>query len=269
MMKYGKSVGHLKALVLPVVVICSFEVAVCVFVALGGSSPKLVIFPAPSTVLRQASTAIRQQAVLMATGMTLGTTLLGFSLGIVGALLTGSLLGVYRSIEELAAPSLHFLRSLPVVIYVPMALVLLGSDLRVPIVLSALITTLYGAIPVARAIRDYDIERVLFLRARGYTTPRIVGGFILPVIFGALLTSASIAATLALSVTVVAEMLLQGFNGLGALIIRAKEQSAYALLWGLTVILGCCGFAFHSLVLYLWRFAAPWVDDSQRSDAGG
>jgi ABC-type nitrate/sulfonate/bicarbonate transport system permease component len=125
--------------------------------------------------------------------------------------------------------------------------------------LSAFVTTLYGAVPVIRAVRDYDEEKILFLRARGYTRAQTLIKFVLPEIIAALSTTISITVTLALAVTVAAEMLLPGLGGLGTLLIRAKEFSDYIFLWALTCLLGICGFLFHGIVQHLWWFAAPWV----------
>jgi sulfonate transport system permease protein len=249
----------LKPLAFPLVLIACWEISVRVFLALGGSSPKLVILPLPTQIFSRLAQTISEGSVMWDVFHTLFSALLGFSLGILGAVMLGSLLGISRWAETYITPTLHFLRSLPVVLYVPITLLLIGADLRAPVFLAALVTTLYGAIPVIRAVRDYDPEKILFLRARSYTTTPIVLRFILPEIIAALSTSISISITLALAIAVVAEMLLPGLGGLGAQIIRSKEVSNYESLWALTFLLGGCGFLFHDAVLRFWRLAAPWT----------
>jgi sulfonate transport system permease protein len=259
-MKRVLGIDWLKPIAFPFLVIAAWEISVRVFLALGGSSPKLVILPLPTQIFSRLIKTISEGSVIWDVLHTLFAALIGFSLGILGAVIIGSLLGISRWAETYITPSLHFLRSLPVVLFVPITLLLIGADLRAPVFLAALITILYGAIPVIRAVRDYDPEKILFLRARGYAGPQIVLRFVLPEIIAALSTSISISITLALAITVVAEMLLPGLGGLGAQIIRSKEISNYQSLWALTFLLGICGFLFHDAVLRFWRFAAPWTE---------
>jgi ABC-type nitrate/sulfonate/bicarbonate transport system permease component len=204
-----------------------------------------------------------QRMVIYSIVQTLLVTIIGFCLGIVGAVSFGSLLGGSRWAYSYLAPSFHFFRSLPVVLYVPITLVLLGSDIRVPVILSAIITTLYGAVPVIKAVRNYDPEKILLLRARGYSGIGMIVRFVLPEIIAALATSMSITITLSLAVTVVAEMLLPSLGGIGTLIIHSKEFSAYDALWAYTCLLGGCGFFLHKTVMHVWCFAVPWVMESE------
>src|SRR6202040_885860 len=157
-MKRSLLISGLRPLVVPALVIAGWEAIARLFLIFVGTSPKLVVLPLPTQILDRLVQALREWNVLWSVAHTLFATLLGFSLGIVGAIIVGSLLGASRWAETYVAPSLHFLRSLPVVLYVPITLILIGSDLRAPIFLAAFVTTLYGAVPVIRAVRDYDQE---------------------------------------------------------------------------------------------------------------
>ena len=256
----------LRPLLVPLAIILLWELSVRLYLFFGGSSPKLIVLPPPMQIISTLGSNLGQRVVVTSTIQTLFLTTFGFCLGIVGAVSFGSLLGSNRWAYLYLAPSFHFFRSLPVVLYVPVTLVLIGSDIRLPILLSAVITILYGAVPVIKAVRDYDPEKILLLRARGYSGVNIIIRFVLPEIIAALTTSISIAITLALAVTVVAEMLLPSLGGLGTLIIHSKEVSAYDSLWAYTCLLGGSGFLLHKIVMYVWRFAVPWAVEREYSD---
>lgn len=220
---------------------------------------RTLVLPAPSQILRTMFQTLGDNAHWAMAARTFGVTTLGFALGSVGAVVLGIALGQSPAVTRLVNPSLLGLRSLPVVLFVPVALALLDAGLQVPIVLSALVTTLYCAPPVARAVAEFDPEKRRFLRARGRTGTRFYLDFIVPEIISAIYLSLSLAITLSLAVTVVAEILLPSLNGVGAAIYRAREMNQYTQLWALTALLAIGGLLFHNAVLGVWRFAAPWL----------
>ena len=221
--------------------------------AMGVSSTRVIVVPPPSRVLSVMPALVADVQFLDAALHTVLVTLVGIVMGVAGAVTLGLLLGRRGALDRAVSPSLDFLRSLPVVLYVPVAFVAIGSDYRVPLFLSAIVTTLYGALPVRRSVCDFDPEKIAFLRARGHSPTRIRLEFLLPDVLIELGTSLSIITTLALAVTVVADMLFPSLGGLGGLIIQAKERSDYPSLWALTVVVGITGFGLNRLTHGVWR----------------
>lgn len=222
-------------------------------------STRTLVLPPPTRILQVMFETLGQLPWWEMAGRTFGVTALGFALGSVCAIVLGIALGQSSFLARLINPSLLGLRSLPVVLYVPVALVLFNAGLQVPVALAAVVTTLYCAPPVARAVAEFDPEKRQFLHARGRTGVSFYIGFVLPEIISALYLSLSLAVTLALAVTVVAEILLPSLDGLGTAIYRAREMNQYTRLWAMTGLLAIGGLLFHNMVLGLWRFAAPWL----------
>ena len=217
-----------------------------------------VLFPTPAEVgsrLRTAWSAKLGFDILQ----TFGTTLIGFLSGLAGALVVGLALGSSRWADMLFFGWIHAFRSLPVALYVPIALVLLGPGPKLPVVLAAFVTLLYGSLPIYQAVKDYDPEKILLLKGRGFKKLNILARFILPEAFTALLMTASITITLSLAVTVVTEMLFQGIGGLGARVISAKEASDYAGLWLYTIMLGLGGYLYFVGMKKTLHLFAPWT----------
>lgn len=196
------------ALFLPAIVLLLLEGALRLGKEANPDAGIYVLVPPPSIVLREVFSLASDSEFILRGVQTVGCAGIGLALGLCLGLLVGSLMGTSRLLESTLGPTLHFLRSLPAVLYVPVALIFWGADIRMPIVLSALVAGLYSAVPVSRAVAEFDREKVLFLRTRKYRRLSIVMMFILPEIISALLTALSISITLSLAVTVVAEMLL-------------------------------------------------------------
>ena len=235
--------------------LAAYEVFVHATAALGLQSTRAIVMPPPSRVLSALPGTLLDIDFLPAMLHTVLVTLVGIVMGVVGAVTLGLLLGRDGLLHRALSPTLDFFRSLPVVLYVPVALVALGSDYRVPLFLSAIVTTLYGALPVTRSVRAFDREKILFLQARGRSRSRILVEFLLPDVLIELGTSLSIITTLALAVTVVADMLFPSLGGLGALLIHAREQSDYPSLWAATIVVGLTGFGLNKLTHRVWRMA--------------
>ena len=218
-----------------------------------------ILIPPPSKILDLSFKLLLSNETISAISQTTSTCLLGFSVGMIMAIMSGSFVGSKMIIDSFISPTFHFLRSLPLVLYVPIALLFFGSGQKVPIFLAALITTLYGMLPVRSAIINYDTEKKYVLRSKGFSYFRILIFFVFPEIFGALSTTISITITLSLAVTIFSEMLITNLNGLGSFLITTKESSKYTEFWAYLIITGTLGYLLHFIIQKLWLFAVPWA----------
>jgi len=218
-----------------------------------------VVLPPPTSIFGEMAKLVSGIRWWEATASTFAVTVVGFGLGSLSSVVLGLAMGQSATLSKMLNPTLLGLRSLPIVLYVPIVLVLLDSGPKIPVLLSAIATILYSTPPVARAVSALDKEKRRFLRARGYKGWSLYTGFVLPEAISALYLSLSIAVTLSLAVTVVAEILLPSLGGVGSEIVYAREMNHYTTLWALTGLLAAVGFAFHALIVGLWNFSAPWL----------
>ncbi len=251
--------GLLRAALLPLVLLTAWEILLRGSNYAGYTSGKFIVLPPPSVVVLRLGELLTTRDFVTDVFQTLLTSMLGMSLGVVGALLLGIVVGGKKWGALYLEPTLHLLRTLPVITYVPIALVILGSDMRTPIFLAGFVTALYGTPSISVAVANFDQEKILFLRFRDVSNFRIAFGFILPEIFAALSASLSIIVTLSVAICVVAEMLFPSLGGIGAWLLRTKEVSDYSGLWACTLALATAGFLLHSSMLTLWQFAIPWA----------
>jgi sulfonate transport system permease protein len=248
----------LLAMVFPFVTLVFWEIACHIADDSGIASGKMIVLPAPSLVFLRLVELINHKDITLAMLRTVWISILGISLGIIGAIAIGVLVGGTKLCGKYIGPTLHFLRTLPVITYVPLSLVIFGSDIRTPVFLAGFVTTLYGALPIGHAVARFDQEKIIFLKIRGITPFRIAASYILPEIVAALTASISVIVTLAIAICVVAEMLLPSLGGIGFWLLRMKEISDYEGLWACTILLGLSGYILHTVVTGLWQYATPW-----------
>ena len=182
------------------------------------------------------------------------------------AIILGLLTGINRSFSLYISPSLNSLRIIPIALYIPIAMLLIGSDISLPIFLSSFITILYGYLPVNRATVDFDEEKIFLLEHRGYNKYKLVYNFVLPEILNSLNTSIKITITLSLAVTLLAEMLIQNIGGIGYAIISSKENSNYLEFWSIVITFSCIGLLFLKILLVSWKYSFPWINNSSREE---
>jgi NitT/TauT family transport system permease protein len=178
-------------------------------------------FPTFSTVVMTLLSNF--DAIALDMWFTLKRAFLGFALALVTMLPLGIFLGRVKVAGEIAEPIVEFIRPLPPIAIVPVAMIFLGigDAARVaviaygaafPILINSL-DAVRGAHPmlgyVARMLRLTRVERMMLIDFRA-ALPQIMAG-----------VRISIASAILLSVA--AEMLLAS-NGLGTYIVRAQER---------------------------------------------
>ena len=181
----------------------------------------------------------------------ISATLVSFCLGTAIAIALGGLLGVLMgyspSLHLALDPLFEFMRSLPPPTIVPIAVLLIGYDERmklVVIVLSALWPILLNVAASVHALNPLllDVSRTFQLSHR-----EAIMKIIVPSAVPGLLIGIRVAIPLALVVTLLVEM-LTSIQGLGSMIIMAQRNFNAAQVYGLLIIIGFFGFLFNLIV---------------------
>jgi ABC-type nitrate/sulfonate/bicarbonate transport system permease component len=154
--------------------------------------------------------------------------------------LAGLMLGLNRTVSGWAGAAVDVFRSLPVVAFIPIAILIWGPGSEAEVILGAyaavwpmLVNTAGGVRGVAPQL--HDVARTLRL-SRVATVAKIV----VPSTGAAMLVGARLALTVALVVCVVAEMLgLQA--GLGNALMLEQQGDEPARMWAYVLIVGVLG----------------------------
>jgi ABC-type nitrate/sulfonate/bicarbonate transport system permease component len=198
-------------------------------------------------------------------------TLMGWGIGLgialVAGITLGLLLGSVEVLRRYTASTIEFLRPVPSVALIPLAVLLFGFQLQSTLLLviyasfwQVLIQVLYGVQdvdPVAReTARSYQLGRVARLRY-----------LIWPTALPYVMTGVRLAAAVALILAVTAGLVGVG-RGLGAEIAIAQSSGAVPLVYGLVITTGLLGVVINLLARALERRTLSW-HSSMRADIGG
>ncbi|TMR90266.1 ABC transporter permease [Nonomuraea basaltis] len=198
-------------------------------------------FPAPSTILYEAVLLLVDTDFLTGLGTTLTNWALGLLIAIGISVPLGVLLGALPPVERAIRPVLEFMRPIPSVAIIPLAILLIPVDglMKISVIVYAcmwpiLINTLYG-------MRDVDPLAKESLRSFGFGPLAVLARVSLPSAAPFVATGVRIAAGIALILAVSAELLAGGTAGIGVYVIQASSGNRMDLMMAATFWAGIFG----------------------------
>ncbi|GAA3739429.1 ABC transporter permease [Plantactinospora mayteni] len=193
-------------------------------------------------------TAVSQTLAHWAVALAVGAT--------IGALV-GAAMASVPVVNELLLGMVEFFRPIPVVVYLPIMLLLLGARPVVVVVLAAvaalwpmLLQTLYG-------VRDVDPVTTDTARVFGLTTPQRLVWVTAPSMLPYFFTGLRIASTITLLVAIAME-LIGAVPGLGNTLATYAGNGRYDATYGVIVIAGLLGVGLNAVFERLERRALRW-----------
>ena len=197
-------------------------------------------------------------------------TLRGWAIGLViaatAAIVVGVLIGTTPFLRTATHSTIEFLRPIPSVALIPLAVLLFGTDLRSKLLLivyasfwQVLIQVLYGV---------QDLDPVARDTARSYRFSRwgLVRHVIWPTALPYVMTGLRLASAVALVLAVTSELII-GAPGLGQQIALAQSGGATATLYAYVVVTGLVGIAINTLARWTERRALAWHPSVRGEDA--
>ncbi|MBM7784176.1 ABC transporter permease [Tenggerimyces flavus] len=211
--------------------------------------------------------ALFQQLLTAEFWLALLDTLKGWFLGLGIAVVLGVVIGVGIGIvpvlRELTASTIEFLRPIPSVALIPLAVLMfdtnLGSVLMLVVYASfwqVLVQTLYGV---------HDVDPVARETARSFRLGRWseVRYVVWPSALPYVMTGLRLAASVALILAITAELII-GAPGLGNQIGVAQSGGAIASMYALVLVTGGLGVGVDVLFRRLERWALRWHQSVRR-----
>ncbi|WP_328751822.1 ABC transporter permease [Streptomyces sp. NBC_00285] len=232
------------------------------FLALGEVVPRLGLvkeeyFPPTSRIAGAFADELSDGAFWTA----LGDTLTGWAMGLAIAASAGIVIGVILSVvpylREATASTIEFLRPIPSVALIPLAVLLYGSELRSVLLLvvyasfwQVLIQTLYG-------VQDVDPVAEETARSYGLGTWARIRYVLWPTALPYVMTGVRLAAAVALILAITGELVI-GAPGLGARIAVAQNSQAVPEMYALIVVTGLLGLLINVGARTVERRALAW-----------
>ncbi|MGV9779541.1 ABC transporter permease [Streptosporangium sp. NPDC003464] len=219
-----------------------------------------LLLPLASTVTARAAGLAADPDFLAAAGHTLLACGGGLLLAVAAAVPAGLLLGTVPAVEGALRPLIEFLRPIPSVALIPLALFLFadGAQAKVALIVFTaswplLINTVYG-------LREVDPLAKDTLRSFGFGPLAVVLRVSLPSAAPFVVTGVRIAASVALIVAVSVE-LVAGGTGIGTFLSDAAAGNRRDVMLAAVVWTGVIGLALNALLvaaehrLFGWRRA--------------
>ncbi|GLP70785.1 ABC-type nitrate/sulfonate/bicarbonate transport system permease component [Streptomyces sp. SAI-126] len=232
------------------------------FLALGEAVPRLGLvkeeyFPPTSRIARAFADELSDDTFWTALGDTLTGWALGLAIAATAGIVIGVVLSVVPHLREATASTIEFLRPIPSVALIPLAVLLYGSELRSVLLLvvyasfwQVLIQTLYG-------VQDVDPVADETARSYGLGTWARVRHVLWPTALPYVMTGVRLAAAVALILAITGELVI-GAPGLGARIAVAQNSQAVPEMYALIVVTGLLGLLINVGARTVERRALAW-----------
>lgn len=182
---------------------------------------------------------------------------LGLAIAVIGGVVIGVAIGSVRGLRTATASTIEFLRPIPSVALIPVAVLLYGAQLR-----STLLLVVYASfwpilLQVIHGVADVDpVARDTAISYR-FTPWAKIRYVLLPTALPYILTGLRLSAAVALILAITAELVI-GAPGLGKEIGVAMASSAVPSMYALILVVGLFGVAVNAVFRALERRVLSW-----------
>lgn len=171
---------------------------------------------------------------------------IGLAIALVAGVVLGVVIGMVPFLRAVTASTIEFLRPVPSVALIPVAVLLYGTGMASTLLLVVYASFWQVLIQVLSGVQDVDPVASDTARSYRFSLWTQVRTVIWPTTLPYAMTGLRLAASVALILTVTGELLI-GTPGLGALIARAQSSGAVASMYALVVVTGLLGVALNLL----------------------
>jgi ABC-type nitrate/sulfonate/bicarbonate transport system permease component len=221
-------------------------------------------FPAPSEMFAALADEVVTPEFWSAVGNTLEGWAVGLAVAAAVAIPLGIVIGSSGALYRALRGVIEFLRPIPSVALIPLAVLIWGSGLESKVFLAAfaatwplLMQTLYG-------VQDVDPVATDTARSFGFSRAERLLHVTLPSAVPYIATGVRISAAVALILAVTAELVI-GSPGLGREINVARQSEAVDVMYALIVVTGLLGWGMNIVFTRAERRVLHW-HPSQRTE---
>lgn len=214
--------------------------------------------PPPSRIFAALWTGLIDGDISSQVGVTLSVYARGLGLASALAIVVGILMGTYKPVFDALKIIVEFLRPVPSVAMIPLAILFfgLGATMRISVISYAafwplLINTIYG-------VRAIDPLALDVARNFGITGAAALWRVTLPSALASIATGFRISATIALVVTITTE-LIAGNSGIGFYISQMEQANRLPPMYAGILLTGILGYLLNTLFVMLERRLVFWT----------
>lgn len=216
----------------------------------------LRFLPTPFAVLTHSGTLVHGTHLGTNLVHTLEITLESWILASIGGTVLGLALGLSPFFWRWSMASIDILRGLPAIVFLPVAVLLLGISSTTELVIAlygafwpVMISAIAGVRSVNAVVRD--VGKTLRL-----SRADVLLKIIMPSAFGSIIVGIRLALTMSLVLAVVAEMLINP-KGLGYQLVFEEQAIQPELMFGYVIVVGLLAIALNGSFRWATRRLAP------------
>jgi ABC-type nitrate/sulfonate/bicarbonate transport system permease component len=209
---------------------------------------------------------IRDLAFWRRLRLTMTSWAVGLALATLAAVVLGTAVGLVPFLRRATHTTVEFLRPVPSVALIPLAVLMFGLQLR-----AALVIIVYAAfwqvfVQVIYGVADIDTVARDTARSFGLTRRERLRYLVLPTALPYLMTGLRLAAAVALILAITAEMVI-GNPGLGRSIELSRSAGDAVGLYGLVVVAGMLGLLVNLVFRFIERRSLAWHQSVRSEEA--
>ncbi|WP_235038228.1 ABC transporter permease [Microbacterium sp. 18062] len=223
--------------------------------ALGIVSPRFL--PYATDTLAQLFADLRDLEFWRNVGRTMTAWAIGLVIASALAVLLGTVVGLVPFLRRATHTTVEFLRPIPSVALIPLAVLLYGIQLPAALVIIVFASFWQVFVQVLYGVADVDTVARDTARSFGLSRGSRIVNLVLPTALPYLMTGLRLAASVALILAVTAEMVI-GTPGLGQQIVFAQSAGNYTRVYALVVVTGLLGLVINILFGLIERRSLSW-----------
>ncbi|HEX5860062.1 MAG TPA: ABC transporter permease [Microbacterium sp.] len=190
-------------------------------------------------------------------GRTMTAWFLGLLIATVAATVLGTIIGLVPFLRRATHTTVEFLRPIPSVALIPLAVLVYGIQLQAALVIIVFASFWQVFVQVLYGVADVDAVARDTARAFGLTRAERVRFLILPTTLPYLMTGLRLAAAVALILAITAEMVI-GTPGLGRAIVFYQAAGDWVGVYSLVIVTGLLGLAINLVFRLIERKSLAW-----------
>ncbi|MEV4762446.1 ABC transporter permease [Micromonospora chokoriensis] len=211
-----------------------------------------------------------EQLVDLAFWRRLGSTMTSWAIGLtvatLAAVVLGTVVGLVPFLRRATHTAVEFLRPIPSVALIPLAVLLFGIQMQAALVIIIYASFWQVFVQVIYGVADVDAVGRDTARSFGLTRREQLSHLVLPTTLPYLMTGLRLAAAVALILAITAEMVI-GNPGLGRMIELSRSAGDAAGLYALVVVTGLLGLTVNLVFRFVERRVLSWHQSIRGEEA--
>lgn len=213
--------------------------------------------PPASEVLASLAQDLGLALFWKAVGDTMSAWALGLALAVVLATALGLLIGMSAFLRRATNSTIEFLRPIPSVGLIPLAVLLFGIKMESTLMLVVYASFWQVLIQVLYGVADVDTVAMNTAKSYGFSWWQRVRDVVFPTVLPYLMTGVRLAASVALILAITAELVI-GSPGLGREIALAQSGGAISGMYALILATGLLGVVVNLVARWVERRVLSW-----------